>query len=335
MKTIVKLIMLLFLSACAQKTDPKNNLTTKDEWKDKLTPEQYYILREKGTEKPFSGKYVFTKDKGTYHCAGCGTALFTDDMKFDSHCGWPSFDKEIMGGKIKQTDDYRAGMHRIEITCAQCGGHLGHLFDDGPTETGKRYCVNSLALSFEPSMEITKNEQKIIVAGGCFWCTEAIFEKLKGVSSVISGYTGGQTSNPTYEEVCTGKTGHAEAIEISYDANLIHLQEILEVFFSLHNPTTLNQQGADIGTQYRSAIFYENDVQKNIANQYITKLKKQKKYKQPIVTEVTKATIFYKAENYHQDYFQKNKSLPYCKMVIAPKTEKLKELFPTKIKTLP
>ncbi len=142
------------------------------EWKERLTDEQYYILREKGTERPFTGKFVFTKDKGTYKCAGCGEPLFTDDMKFESHCGWPSFDKEIAGGKIIQTQDLSHGMVRTEITCAKCGGHLGHIFDDGPTETGVRYCVNSASLSFEPAeAERTANAtDTITLGGGCFWC---------------------------------------------------------------------------------------------------------------------------------------------------------------------
>ncbi|MCH7402196.1 peptide-methionine (R)-S-oxide reductase MsrB [Belliella kenyensis] len=129
------------------------------EWKAKLTPEQYYILREKGTERAFTGEFVFTKEKGTYHCAGCGEALFTDDMKFDSDCGWPSFDKEIAGGKIKKTQDNSYGMRRIEITCAKCDGHLGHIFDDGPTATGQRYCVNSGALTFEKKTPEAKDKK--------------------------------------------------------------------------------------------------------------------------------------------------------------------------------
>jgi methionine-R-sulfoxide reductase len=148
--------LLISLSSCAQNT--KTNKTSKEpeiklsekEWRSKLSPQQYYVLREKGTERAFSGEFVFTKEKGTYKCAGCGEPLFTDDMKFESHCGWPSFDREIENAKIVQTEDLTHGMQRIEITCAKCGGHLGHIFDDGPTKTGKRYCVNSLSLSFEP-----------------------------------------------------------------------------------------------------------------------------------------------------------------------------------------
>lgn len=159
--SVLWLFLLGISQGCSQNTPPvkthRDETTAQNdsshlsnhEWQQKLTAEQYYVLREKGTEKPFSGKFVFTKDKGTYRCAGCGTPLFTDDMKFESHCGWPSFDREIAGGKIIQTEDYSHDMHRIEISCAKCGGHLGHIFDDGPTETGKRYCVNSAALEFQ------------------------------------------------------------------------------------------------------------------------------------------------------------------------------------------
>jgi methionine-R-sulfoxide reductase len=159
---ILCLLIVFSFNSCAQKNSlpkpskkPEINLSEK-EWKAKLSPEQYYILREKGTERAFSGEFVFTKEKGTYKCAGCGEPLFTDDMKFESECGWPSFDKEIEGGKIIQTKDLSHNMKRIEITCAKCGGHLGHIFDDGPTKTGQRYCVNSLSLSFEPQKKEAK-----------------------------------------------------------------------------------------------------------------------------------------------------------------------------------
>ncbi len=309
------------------------NLSETD-WKVRLTPEQYYVLREKGTEKPFTGKFGFTKDKGIFRCGGCGEALFTDEMKFDSHCGWPSFDREIAGGKITQTEDNSFGMRRTEIACAKCGGHLGHIFDDGPTETGKRYCVNSASLSFEPKDAImaASKYDTITLAGGCFWCIEAIFEELKGVQQVESGYCGGQTPNPTYKEVCSGKTGHAESVNITYNSELISLEELLEVFFSLHDPTTLNRQGADTGTQYRSVIFYHNEKQKNIAEKVITTLNHNKVFDHPIVTEVTGFSKFYKAENYHQEYYELNKEESYCTFVIKPKMDKLHKVFADKLK---
>lgn len=329
-------LTVFFNAGCAQNKHNNKNTEqmklTDAQWKEKLSPEQYYILREKGTEKPFSGEFVFTKDKGIYHCAGCGEALFTDDMKFDAHCGWPSFDKEIAGGKIIQTEDNSHGMNRIEITCAKCGGHLGHLFDDGPTETGKRYCVNSGSLSFEAIKGSEDSTQVITLAGGCFWCIEAIFEALKGVTKVESGYSGGNTINPSYKDVSTGNTGHAEVVQITYDSKIISLEEILEVFFTLHDPTTLNKQGADIGTQYRSAIFYHNPNQKEIAAKVIATLNQNQVFQNPIVTEVTAYTKFYKAENYHQEYYALNKEQPYCKAVIRPKIDKLNKIFTTKLK---
>ncbi len=167
---------------------------------------------------------------------------------------------------------------------------------------------------------------------GCFWCTEAIFEKLKGVESVVSGYSGGTTDNPTYKEVCSGETGHAEVTQITYDPSIISFTELLEVFWKTHDPTTLNRQGNDVGTQYRSVIFYHNEEQKKIAEEYKKKLEEAKIYANPIVTEITKFKKFYPAENYHQDYYEQNKSQPYCSFVITPKVEKFKKVFEDKLK---
>ncbi len=340
------LLTTLCFTSCAQnkekaadstlvKSDNTETNLSEQDWKAKLTPEQYYILREKGTERAFSGEFVFTKEKGTYKCGGCGEPLFTDDMKFESHCGWPSFDKEMAGGKIIQTEDNSVGMRRTEITCAKCGGHLGHIFDDGPTETGKRYCVNSASLSFEPQ----KNEataspmDTITLAGGCFWCIEALFEDLKGVKSVVSGYANGNVENPTYKQVCTGRTGYAEAVQITYDKSIISLEALLEVFFALHDPTTLNRQGADVGTQYRSAIIYQNEDQKIIAEKVIATLNANSVFENPIVTEVSAFKNLYEAEEYHQEYYELNKEEPYCKAVIKPKMDKLHKVFADKLKT--
>lgn len=318
-------------------SQPDQNFSVKmtdEEWKEKLTPDQYYVLREKGTERPFTGEFVFTKDKGTYKCAGCGEALFTDDMKFESDCGWPSFDREVAGGKIIQLEDKSHGMIRTEIICAKCGGHLGHIFDDGPTKTGNRYCVNSLSLTFEPKegSQAAKKMETITLAGGCFWCTEAVFEELKGVKKVVSGYSGGKTKNPTYNEISTGLTGHAEVVQVTYDPEIISLEEILEVFFATHDPTTLNRQGADVGTQYRSAIFYQTAEQENAARRVITTLNQNKVFDDPIVTEVTAFSKFYPAENYHQEYYALNKEQPYCRAVIKPKMDKLHKVFKEKLK---
>jgi peptide-methionine (S)-S-oxide reductase len=169
-------------------------------------------------------------------------------------------------------------------------------------------------------------------AGGCFWCTEAVFLEIKGVEKVVSGYIGGKTKNPTYKDICTGETGHAEAIQITYNPNEVVYEDLLEVFFGTHDPTTLNRQGADVGTQYRSEIFYHSEVQKTKAENYIQLLEKEKLYDKKIVTKVSSATEFYLAEEYHQNYYNQNSSQGYCQMVIAPKLEKLRKYYKSKLK---
>jgi peptide-methionine (S)-S-oxide reductase len=173
---------------------------------------------------------------------------------------------------------------------------------------------------------------KATLAGGCFWCTEAVYAEIKGVTSVTSGYIGGAVPNPTYKDVCTGQTGHAEAIEIEYDPAVVPFEKLLEVFFATHDPTTLNRQGADVGTQYRSGVFYHDDEQKRIAEAVIAKLDAAKVFPGKIVTEITKATIFYPAEDYHQDYFATNPFQPYCQAVAAPKVEKVRKVFKDLVK---
>lgn len=174
--------------------------------------------------------------------------------------------------------------------------------------------------------------EKITLGSGCFWCTEAIFERLKGVSSVVSGYTGGKTKNPFYKEVCAGTTGHAEVVQVSFDPEIISLVEVLEVFWKTHDPTTLNRQGNDVGTQYRSAIFYDSDEQKRIAESIKVKLDESEIWSDPIVTEITKIETFWPAENVHQSYFELNGSQPYCQFVVAPKVKKFKKLFGDMVK---
>jgi len=169
-------------------------------------------------------------------------------------------------------------------------------------------------------------------AGGCFWCTEAVFLEIKGVEKVVSGYIGGKTVNPTYKDICTGETGHAEAIQITFNPNEVAFEDLLEVFFGTHDPTTLNRQGADVGTQYRSAIFYHSEAQKTKAENYIQLLEKEKLYDKKIVTKVSSATVFYLAEDYHQNYYNQNSSQGYCQMVIAPKLEKLRKYYKSKLK---
>ncbi len=176
------------------------------------------------------------------------------------------------------------------------------------------------------------NLESITLAGGCYWCVEAVYENLIGVQSAISGYAGGKNDNPTYEDVSTGRSGYAEVVKITYDKNVTNLDEIFKVFFTVHDPTTLNRQGADVGTQYRSAIFYKNEAQKKSAQTIINAMKKAKIYDSPIVTTVEPLTKFYKAEDYHQNYYANNKNQPYCQMVIQPKMEKFEKLFKNRLK---
>lgn len=187
------------------------------------------------------------------------------------------------------------------------------------------------------SASLIKSMEKIDTATfgtGCFWCTEAIFDQLNGVLKVESGFSGGHVKNPTYKQVCTGETGHAECVQIQYEPDKISFDELLEVFFQVHDPTTLNRQGADVGTHYRSAIFYHNDHQKERAEFYKAELNKSGAYKNPIVTEISPALEFYVAENYHQDYYENNKnSNPYCAIVIKPKLEKFQKVFSNKLKS--
>lgn len=177
-----------------------------------------------------------------------------------------------------------------------------------------------------------KNVEIASFGAGCFWCVEAIFQELKGVEKVESGYMGGTTQNPNYKEVCSGESGHAEICQITYDPKIISFEELLEVFWQTHNPTTLNRQGADVGTQYRSVIFYHSEKQKMLATEYKDKLNKSEAWNDPVVTEISPASKFYIAENYHQDYFNNNSNQPYCNMVIKPKMEKFKKVFKDKIK---
>lgn len=194
----------------------------------------------------------------------------------------------------------------------------------------KKYTVQEYK---EPiKMNVQEGKEVATFAGGCFWCTEAIFQEVKGVEKVVSGYTGGTIKNPSYREVCNGTTGHAEAIQITFDPKLVSYEDLLEIFFGTHDPTTLNRQGADVGTQYRSEVFYHSEAQKEKAEQYIKWIEQEKLYSKPIVTKVSPASEFYAAEEYHQDYYSQNSQQGYCQMVIAPKLEKLRKYFQSKLK---
>jgi len=256
-------------------TDTKKLDISDVQWKKILPPDLYAVAREADTERAFTGKMWNSEDKGTYYCAVCGNNLFRAEQKFTSSCGWPSFFEQRNKESVTFKEDNSFGMKRIEANCGRCNSHLGHLFDDGPEPTGKRYCMNAISLDFVAD-GIQQNEninlEKIVLGGGCYWCVEAVYENLQGIEKVISGFAGGKVENPSYEAVCTGTTGAAEVVEITYDKTVTNLDEIFKVFFTVHDPTTLNRQGGDVGTQYRSVIFYENDIQKKAAESIIKDL---------------------------------------------------------------
>jgi peptide methionine sulfoxide reductase msrA/msrB len=272
-----------------------------------LTKAESNVINEKGTEMPFTGKYDKFKEKGTYICRKCGAALYSSSDKFDSGCGWPSFDDEIKGA-VKRIPD-PDGM-RTEIECTNCGAHLGHVFvGEHLTSKDQRHCVNSVSIEFVPAKLEQGRYGTAIFAGGCFWGVEYFLQKEPGVISVTSGYTGGTVKNPTYQQVCTGNTGHAEAVKIVYDPQKTSYEKLLKLFLEIHDPTQEGGQGPDIGDQYRSEIFYLNEDQKTTAENDLNILK-SKGY--DIATSVTKASEFYPAEAYHQDYYFKNGKTPYC-----------------------
>ncbi len=272
-----------------------------------LTQEEKNVIINKGTERAFTGKYNNYQKKGTYNCKQCGNPLFTSDSKFKSGSGWPSFDDSIKGAVKKILD--KDG-HRVEIVCAKCGAHLGHVFEGEKfTEKNTRNCVNSISLEFTEKLSSTPLYKKAYFAGGCFWGVEYHFEKLNGVISAISGYMGGDLDNPTYRDVCTKDTGHLEVVEVNYDPSIVSFKELTKLFFEIHDPTQVNGQGPDIGEQYLSAIFYNNESEKKEIEELINILEK-KGYK--IATKARKKEFFYEAEEYHQDYYQKHNKKPYC-----------------------
>jgi peptide methionine sulfoxide reductase msrA/msrB len=306
---------------------------TEDEWKSRLSPEQFRILRNAGTEQAFCGTLLDNKMEGVYACAGCGLPMFSSDSKFNSGSGWPSYYQPIAAENITERRDVSFGMVRVEIVCTRCEGHLGHVFDDGPRPTGLRYCLNSESLTFTQDDRLADlgEVSDAVFAGGCFWCVEAVFEELKGVYSVESGYTGGD-GTPAYKDVTSGTTGHAEAVRIVFDPKVISYEDLLRVHFATHDPTTLNRQGADVGTQYRSAIFYRDDKEKAIAEAFIADLNDQGVFKSKIVTTLEPLDEFHVAEPYHQDYVCNNPNNGYVRAVAMPKVEKVREKFADKLK---
>jgi peptide methionine sulfoxide reductase msrA/msrB len=294
---LICVLALFNLTACTQ---TKKNMNY-----NQLTPEEKAVIINKGTERPFVGEYVDNKANGTYICRQCNAPLYRSEDKFDSHCGWPSFDDEI-SGSVNRTID--ADGRRTEITCKKCGAHLGHVFlGEGFTKKDTRYCVNSISMKFIPATP--KGIEKAYFASGCFWGTEYHFMKAKGVVKTTVGYMGGNTTNPSYKDVCTGQTGHAETTEVEFDNSKTNYEEMVKLFFETHDFTQVGGQGPDIGNQYRSMIFYTSAEQKLIAEKYIEILTK-KGYK--VATKLEKAPVFWKAEDYHQEYYDKKHGSPYC-----------------------
>jgi peptide methionine sulfoxide reductase msrA/msrB len=288
---------------------------TMNEWR-KLTPKEEQVIVHKGTEAPFSGRFEKFHDAGLYTCRRCGAALYRSEDKFDSKCGWPSFDAEIPGA-VKRLPDPDG--RRIEIECAHCNAHLGHVFTgEKMTARDTRHCVNSISMDFVPQADLAKNFERAIFAGGCFWGVEYYLQQAPGVLRTMVGYTGGKTIKPTYQQVCAHGSGHAEVVEVVYDPRRTSFEKMARLFFETHDPTELNRQGPDVGDQYRSEIFYLTPEQKQTAEKLIGELK-SKGWK--VVTRLTPAVAFWPGEVYHRDYYLRNGKTPYCHRPV-PRFEK-------------
>jgi len=299
----------------------------------KLTPEQYEVTQRCGTEPPFANAYWNNHEPGIYVDVVSGEPLFSSLDKFDSGSGWPSFTRPLEQANVTERRDRSLGMVRTEVRSAGAGSHLGHVFPDGPGPKGLRYCINSAALRFIPVDRLEAegygdylaafaeagivpsgtqrpagevSTETAIVAGGCFWGVEHLMRELEGVVSTEVGYTGGTAPNPTYKQVCTGRTGHAEAVRVVFDPSIVSYEKVLRYFFRLHDPTTKNRQHNDRGTQYRSAIFYLDEKQHAVAERVRSEVDRSGQWKRPVVTEIVPASTFWKAEEYHQDYLEKH-----------------------------
>lgn len=304
---------------------------TDSQWQERLDPLSYHVLRQQGTERPFTGMYWDSRDDGVYRCKGCNAPLFDSDAKFHSNCGWPSFTKPIEEGRVVELVDRSHGMVRTEIRCANCGGHLGHVFPDGPGPLGTRYCINSVSLNFEDrgasiqqasssstthaaghagdggdAPAVPAGLESAVFAGGCFWCMVGPFQSLDGVKEVLSGYTGGHTKKPTYREVCAGKTGHTEAVRVLYDPKKVSFEQLVDAYWRAVDPTDAGGQFGDRGSSYRPVIFVHSAEEKSVAERSKKALEQSGRFDKPIVVPIERAQPFWVAEDAHQDYHNTN-----------------------------
>ena len=307
----------------------ENKKPPREKIKEMLSPLQYKVTQEDGTEAPFSNEYWDNKKEGIYVDVVTGEALFSSKDKYDSGTGWPSFTKPLKQEVVTTKTDNKMFMARTEVRSKIGDSHLGHLFNDGPKEAGgNRYCMNSSSLKFIPVNELEEKgygeflnlfkdsnnstssaevkPQEIVLAGGCFWGMEELLRTQKGVIDVEVGYAGGDSAAATYDQVKTGRTGNAESVKIKYDPSQLSLEDLLKYFFKIHDPTTLNRQGNDTGTQYRSAIFTTTKEQLEVAKSVKDIVQKSGAWKKDLTTEILPLNGFIRAEGYHQDYLQKN-----------------------------
>jgi peptide methionine sulfoxide reductase msrA/msrB len=334
-KALILSFALLFVRSTAMSkdnkwSDEKYVKPSSGDLKSKLTPQQYQCTQEAGTEKPFNNAYWDNKKDGIYVDVVSGEPLFSSLDKYDSGTGWPSFTKPIGDGHLKTNADFELGVERTELRSSKANSHLGHVFDDGPRDKGgKRFCINSASLNFISVLEMKEKGygrylfpfakklgwEVATLAGGCFWGMEEILRKTGGIIETEVGYTGGKTEKATYEEVKKGTTGHAESVRVLFDPKKLKYEDILVLFFKMHDPTTVDQQGNDKGSQYRSEIFFNSPEQKAVAEKVRERVDKSHAWKKPVVTKIEKASDFWRAEDYHQKYLQERPDGYTCHFV--------------------